>query len=133
MHQAKFIHIICTEPRIQKFYHDYLAKNDLFGDFDTIQYENPVLDFLDTAKMPAIIERLKLYIELHGARKIVVFDHFDCGAYKKAGYKFADFEQELSLHRENNKKAELVIERELLGMEVEFKYIKIKHGKAEWL
>lgn len=133
MHKTEFIHIICTEPRIQKLYHDYLAGNNLFGNYDTIQYENPILDLLHPNKSDKIIERIKLYQELHGPNKIILFDHLDCGAYEKGGYKFNSFEEEVLKHQENNEKAKMIIQRELPEMEVEFKYIKInKGGEAEW-
>ena len=134
MHQIKFIHIICTEPRIQKLYHDYLVKNNLFGEFDTIQYENPILDFLNPNKLDKMMERIKLYQELHGPDKIILFDHLDCGAYKKNGYKFSSFKNEVLKHQENNEKVVEILRRELLDMGVEIKYIKInEQGKAVWI
>ncbi len=132
-HQAQFIHIICTDPRIQKIYHDYLAENNLFGEFDSIEYENPILDFLDEQKRPAMITRLKLYVKLHGAKKIVFFDHFDCGAYKEHGYKFNDEAEEASVHMANNQRVMEILKKELPEMEAEVKYIKIDgQGGCSW-
>ncbi len=132
-HQAEFIHLICTDPRIQKIYHDYLVENDLFGRFDTIEYENPILDFLDENKAAAMVERIKLYVKLHGAQTLVLFDHFDCGAYKESGYRFMDERHEQQVHQENNARVIKFLEENLPEMKVEVKYIKIDHnGQCSW-
>ena len=132
-HQAKFIHIICTDPRIQKIYHDYLVTNNLFGKFDTIEYENPMLDFLNAEKLEEMIKRIKLYVKLHGADTIVLFDHFDCGAYKEHGYNFSDEEDEYQTHLENNSQILAVLKERLPEMKAEIKYIKIDHdGQCSW-
>ncbi len=132
-HKIKFINIICTDPRIQKIYYNYLMKNNLFGNYDTIEYENPILDFLDQDKLTKIIERIKIYRQLHGADTLVLFDHFDCGAYKVSGYKFVDKNDEQQVHQSNNNKVIEAIKRELPDMEVIVKYINIKtDGSCEW-
>jgi hypothetical protein len=132
-HQAKFIHIICTDPRIQKIYHDYLIANNLFGRFDTIEYENPMLDFLKPEKLEEIIKRIKLYVKLHGADTIVLFDHFDCGAYKEHGYNFSNEQDEYQAHLENNSQILSVLEERLPEMKAEIKYIQINHdGQCSW-
>jgi hypothetical protein len=133
LHNVKYIHIICTDPRIQKLYHDYLAGHDLFGEFDTIQYENPVLDFLNAKSLDKIIERIKTYRELHGAKSIVIFDHFDCGAYKKGGYKFKNIEEERQLHEQNNRRAVEQITKYFPDMEIVIKYIMIdREDNCRW-
>ena len=132
-HQVKFIHIICTEPRIQKIYHNYLADNDLFGNYDTIQYENPILDFTEEAKQIKMIARIKAYRKLHGAKTIVLFDHFDCGAYKLSGYRFDDENGEIRIHQLNNNQAVKIIKKNFPDMEVQIKYIKINlDASCEW-
>ncbi len=132
-HQVKFIHLICTDPRIQKIYHNYLLAKGLFGKFDTIEHENPILDFLDERKLPGMIERIKAYRQLHGASKIVLFDHFDCGAYKLSGYKFKSEEAELDQHKQNNRLAVEIIKKYFPDMEIEVRYIRIKEdGSCEW-
>ena len=131
MHKLKFIHIICTDPRIQKIYFNYLKKNKLFGKNDTIEYENPILDFVDEARRVKMIERIKAYRQLHGADTVVLFDHFDCGAYKLNGYKFVDFEKEQQIHQQNNRQALQVIKENFPDMKVKVKYIKINPPKKE--
>ena len=132
-HKIKFINIICTDPRIQKIYHDYLVENNLFGDYDTIEYENPILDFLDEKKLVKMIKRIKVYRQLHGADTIVLFDHFDCGAYKVGGYKFVNFKKEQQIHQQNNQQAVQVIKENFPDMEVVVKYIDIRDDDScEW-
>lgn len=132
--KVKFINIICTEPGIQKFYHDYLAANKLFGKYDTIQYENPILDFFDSAKIEAMMERIRMYVEdLHGADTIVLFDHLNCGAYKRQ-YKFKDREEEIKVHKENNAKVVKLIGERFPDLKIDVKYIVIKDDETcEWL
>lgn len=132
-HSCEFIHIICTEPRIQKFYHQHLEEKKLWGSFDTIQYENPLLDFLDKGKLTRMIARIKAYRTLHNPTKIVLFDHFDCGAYKLAGYQFSSFEEETRAHQQNNQKITSIIKEHFPDMAVEVRYIIINQdGNCEW-
>ena len=133
-HNAKYIHIICTDPRIQKIYHGYLVENNCFGHFDSIQYENPILDFLNPDKVGGIMERIKLYHAMHGPDTVALFDHLDCGAYQKNGYVFNDFEHELAVHKENNEKVKEIIKSNLPDFEVTVKYVAIeKTGECRWL
>ena len=133
MHQVKFIHIICTEPRIQEIYSGYLVKNHLFGCFDTIEYENPILDFLNQKKLGGMIKRIKTYQKLHGVDAIVLFDHFDCGAYKLGGYEFINNDEEVKVHQKNNEKVIEIIKKKFPDMEVAVKYIAINPtGNCTW-
>lgn len=124
-HKVKYIHIICTDPRIQKFYYNYLVQEDLWGNFDTIQHENPILYFLDKDNAAAMVERIKNYRELHGVDTIVLIDHFDCGAYKLSGCKFSDFEDEVRQHQAVNERAVRLIKEQLQDFKVIVKYIAI--------
>ncbi len=132
-HQAEQINIICTDPRIQKIYHDWLVKNDLFGKFDTIQFENPILSFLNPTTQQAMLDRIGAYIKLHGPHTVVLIDHFDCGAYKLSGYSFVDFTAEAKKHEENNKLVKEIIQNTYPQLKVDIKYINITGDSCEWI
>lgn len=133
MHKVEYIHIICTEPRIQRLYHDYLAGNNLFGNYDTVQYENPLLDFLDEQKLSGILERIAAYRKLHSPSVVVLFDHFNCGAYGLGGYKFKNKKEEIQVHQKNNGEAIKIIKKKFPDMEVVVKYIAINPaGNCTW-
>jgi len=132
-HQADFIHVICTDPRIQKLYHDYLEKNNLFGKYDTIQFENPILAFLNPTTQKAMLERIGNYIKLHNPKKVVLIDHTDCGAYKLNGYNFTDQKEELHQHDINNSNVKMIIEGHFPELKVEIKTIMIDtDGNCSW-
>lgn len=132
-HQADFIHVICTDPRIQKLYHDWLVTNDLFGKFDTIQFENPILAFLNPNTQIVMLDRISVYIKLHNPHKVIFIDHFDCGAYKLFGFVFTDFSSEIKKHVENNNIVKDIIIKSFPQLEVEIKYINLTGNQCEWL
>jgi Zn ribbon nucleic-acid-binding protein len=133
-HQVDEIHILCTEPRLQKFYHDYLTERGCWGKFDTIQYENPLLDFLQPEKRAAMFQRLQAYLQLHGAHKIILFDHLDCGAYKLAGYKFSSAKEEIEEHKQNNEQIVQLLKERMPELEIEVKIINLApDGNCRWL
>ncbi|GEM_PF-5435113 len=128
------IHIICTDPRIQKFYHDWLEQNNLWGKFDTIKHENPILSFLDPKSKDIYLERIGNYIKLHNPKKIILIDHTNCGAYNLYGYNFTDLENELSIHHVNNKKVVDLIAQSYPNFKFEIKTIIIgANDECHWL
>jgi hypothetical protein len=132
-HHAEQINIICTDPRIQKLYHDWLVKNDLFGKFDTIQFENPILAFLNPTTQKAMLERIGNYIKLHNPKKVVLIDHTDCGAYKLNKYHFNDLQDELIVHAKNNLRVSDLIRKHYPQLEIEIKIIYIRSdGECTW-
>jgi len=132
-HKVEKIHLICTEPRIQEFYCKYLVRMGLFGSYDTIQFANPILALLDPGQRVWMIEQIKSLIALHGAREIALIDHFDCGAYRVNGYKFANFTEELEKHKENNENAKVILKRIFPNITINISYIKIaEDGSCQW-
>jgi len=132
-HQVDFIHVICTDPRIQKLYHEWLVKNDLMGKYDTIQFENPILSFLNPTTQQAMLDRIGAYIKLHGPHTVVLIDHFDCGAYKLSGYSFSGFKEEVRQHKANNDIVKNLIKKNYPELTIEIRYIVINHTGCVWL
>jgi hypothetical protein len=133
-HQAEQINVICTDPRIQKFYYEkYIVINNLFGKFDTIEFENPILAFLNPSTQTAMLERIGNYIKLHNPKKVVLIDHTDCGAYKLNDYKFTDQKDELNQHNINNTNVKMIIEGHFSELKVEIRTIMIdKNDNCSW-
>jgi len=132
MHEAEQINIICTDPRIQRFYYDYLIKEDLFGKFDSVVFENPILAFLNPATQVSMMERIGNYIKLHNPKKVVIIDHTDCGAYKLNGYNFKDSKEEIDIHYNNNNKVSNLILDAFPQLDVEIKIIVIEGDRCSW-
>lgn len=130
--QIKYLHLICTEPRIQKFYHDYLQKNNLFGQFDTIQFPNPILALaLADSRLPTL-KKVEDIISMHGNTNIVLFDHLDCGAYKQK-FRFKDLDEEIKKHNEINDAVRQLLSKSLPNVKVNLKIIKINNdGSCQW-
>lgn len=134
LHQVENIHVICTDPRIQKFYYDWLEANNLWGKFDTIEHENPIFSFLDPKTKGIYLERIGNYIKLHQPKKVILIDHTNCGAYSLHGYNFNDLEDELNIHNTNNKKVVELITKNYPELQVEIKTIHIdSNDHCYWL
>jgi hypothetical protein len=104
--------------------------NDLFGKFDTIQFENPILAFLNSTTQKAMLERIGNYIKLHNPKKVVIIDRTDCGAYKLNGY---NFKEEMDIHYDNNYKVSNLILDAFPQLDVEIKTIIIESDHCSWL
>lgn len=132
--EVENIHVICTDPRIQKFYHDWLNENNLWGKFDTIEHENPILSFLDPQSVDIYLDRIGNYIKLHHPQKVILIDHTNCGAYHLHGYNFDDLENELIVHNKNNKHVVELITKQYPDLKVEIKIIHIdSNNQCHWL
>ncbi len=53
----------------------------------------------------AVLDHMEIGKELHHFREIIIFDHMDCGAYKKFFPEMKTREEEIKLHHEHLQKA----------------------------
>ena len=98
-----------------------------FGEFDLIELaggskniSSPTVE----ADRTAVLESIKVSVELHGAKQIILTNHIDCGAY--GGSKnFESFDKELGFHRLELKKAAGIITKSFPNITI--KKIIISH------
>ncbi len=131
---VKYLHLICTEPRIKKIYHDFLVNNNLFGNFDTIQFANPILALSLPDSRLLVLKMIEDIINMHSNSEIVLFDHLDCGAYKSHFKKFADIEDELKKHKQINEEVIELLRLKFPNVKIDFKMIKIfQDNSCDWI
>lgn len=95
-------------------------------------HENPILCVFDPEVREYMLKRIALFLSLINAKKIVLIDHFNCKAYKKQGYEFLDFSEEVKKHQEINERVIDLLKR-MFNVEVELKLIKINEDDScEW-
>lgn len=102
-----------------------------YGEFDLIELAGGSKNLASPsteADRTAVLESIKVSVELHGAKRIILTNHLDCGAY--GGSKaFESTEEEIDFHKLELEKAAKIVKEmfpELAVEEVIVKYDKNK-------
>jgi len=102
-----------------------------YGEFDLIELAGGSKNLASPsteADRTAVLESIKVSVELHGAKRIILTNHLDCGAY--GGSKaFDSAEEEIDFHKLELEKAANIVKQtfpELAIEEVIVKYDKDK-------
>jgi carbonic anhydrase len=82
-----------------------------FGEFDLIELaggsknlSSPTVE----ADRTAVLESIKVSVELHGAKQIILTNHIDCGAYG-GSEKFKTLDEKVNFHKSELEKAGNVV------------------------
>ncbi|MCL5435719.1 MAG: hypothetical protein M1275_01400 [Patescibacteria group bacterium] len=92
--------------------------------------------FLASSEKPAvrdwIFENIKISMRLHGVKKVVLVNHYDCGAY--GGNKtWTNDEAQLNFHREQLTQAKARVAEKFPGLEVVTVFAKPEGEKLDLL
>jgi len=108
-HQKVSIVLSCIDYRFWPEALPMLEKK--FGEFDLIELAGASKNLAtptQEADRKAVLESIGVSVKLHGAKKIILTNHIDCGAYG-GSKKFNTIEDEIEFHRkELDKAADLV-------------------------
>lgn len=83
-HTCKNVLVRCMDFRLNNSFNDWLGEKGYMGDADEISCAGSCKKFVEEPKSPVsefLFSQIKLSYELHGARKIILTQHEDCGAY----------------------------------------------------
>jgi carbonic anhydrase len=77
--------LACIDPRFTKMLADYLIHNkELMNDYDLFALAGAELGANDKKNWKKVLkEHIDIAIQLHNIKKVLVFSHMDCGAYKE--------------------------------------------------
>lgn len=97
-----------------RFWPDGLALLEKkYGEFDLIELAGGSKNLASPsqeADRTAVLESIKVSVDLHGAKKIILTNHVDCGAYGGSN-NFNSIEEEIDFHKiELQKAADIVSE-----------------------
>jgi len=96
---------------------DFRLIDDMVRAMDSMGYNNNYDQFVLAGASLGLIQtkyehwgktamdHMEIGSNLHHFKEIIIFDHMDCGAYKKFNPKMKTTEEEIKLHHENCQKA----------------------------
>jgi carbonic anhydrase len=102
-----------------------------YGKFDLIELAGGSKNLASPsqeADRQAVLESIKTSVNLHGAKKIILTNHIDCGAYGGSG-RFASAKEEINFHQAELKKAAKIITKSFPSLTIE--KVIISHDKTD--
>lgn len=79
-----------------------------------------------------VLWKMKLAQEFHPFTTLILVNHSDCGAYKKAGLSFADPKEEEAFHAEQLRRAEFILREHFPEVPLEIHYFDKKNQRMLW-
>jgi len=119
--------------RLYKGTKRWISKSDLFeGGFDVISIAGAGKELVDGSEEVKnnLMKHIGISVEIHQAKKIILFHHSDCGAYA-LDYKFSSIEKEKEKQFEDMKKVKAVILEKYPEVEVVFVWGELKDEDGE--
>lgn len=92
-----------------------------FGLFDLIEIAGAsknLVSPLEKEDQATLLENIRISMDLHQPKKLILTNHTDCGAYG-GSKKFSSHDEELDFHKNELKKAKLVAREKFPELEVE--------------
>ena len=103
-----------------------------YGDFDLIEMAGSSKNLVSPMELEdktALLENIRISIQLHNPQRIILTNHIDCGAYG-GSKKFNLKDEEIIFHKNELEKAKEIIKKEFPQMIVVTEFIsKDEQGK----
>ncbi len=132
MHNCSTIIIHCIDFRLINKIREWMDENGLKNDSDVLSLAGGIKDLVDGSKeiQDFILKQIGVSYNLHNARKVIIIQHSDCGAYK-TNYNFTDEEAEFAQQLEDINTAEEMIKNYFDDISVEKIWIQMKDPHGE--
>ena len=119
-HQCKAFVLYCMDFRLTTDVHDFMVSLGLKNDYDGVRLAGGVLPIVrpeNERDREYIFGHISLSNEKHGAKKVYLMNHTDCGAY---GGKedFKSEEEEKEQHTKDLKEAKKIVMEKFPELEV---------------
>lgn len=118
-HHCKSIIIHCMDFRLVEETRKWMAQESLLGDCDTVSLAGASKEIVDgdNQSRELLLKQIKISCDLHGASRVILLHHSDCGAYK-ASYDFKSGAEEKAKQLKDMAKAEKIIKRRFKNLKV---------------
>ncbi|MDD3032814.1 MAG: hypothetical protein PHX52_02905 [Candidatus Pacebacteria bacterium] len=132
MHNCSTIIIHCIDFRLINKIREWMDQNGFKNDTDVLSLGGGIKELVDGTKeiQEFILKQIGISYNLHNARKVVLMQHSDCGAYK-TNYNFIDGEAEFAQQLEDMHTAEEMIKNYYDDIVVEKIWIQMKDPHGE--
>ena len=84
MHKCKALVLHCMDFRFISKINEYLASQDLMGNFDDVSIAGACKNFVspqNDAERELLLKQIEISRRLHGMEEVILMNHTDCGAY----------------------------------------------------
>jgi carbonic anhydrase len=112
-HQVDTLVVSCVDFRYRDLVYRWITER--FGKADHFGLPGASKAILETS---VVLDWLKLLVELHGVKRLVVADHIDCGAYGGSKKFDWDHSAEVSMHGQQLSDARTLLQEALPGVQV---------------
>ena len=124
----------CMDPRFQPLVFNFLKKKKLNGKYSAFTIAGAAVGITDIKFkkwQSTFLENLSTSIKLHGIKKLIVINHYDCGAVKIVSRKkILNNMDEAIIHKKSFKKLQKIIKIKFRSLKTEF-YIMSLNGKID--
>lgn len=113
-HQTPVVVVGCMDFRFQEYISEAVQEAFEFSSFDKILLAGGaknVTPEVEDYRMKTTLEDIKLAVEKHGVKSIVLLNHENCGKYASEGHTFANSEEEELFHKKELEKARKLLEK----------------------
>ena len=120
----------CMDPRFQPKVFRYLKAKKLTGKYSSFTIAGAAIGV--TAKkfkkwQSTFLDNLSTSIKLHKINRLIVINHFDCGAAKIVnGKKKFTYNIENRIHKDSFKKIKKILSKKFPSLKVDFKILSLK-------
>ena len=132
-HTCKNLLIRCMDFRLYKETRKWITESDLFeGGFDVISIAGAGKELVDGNEEVKnnLMKHIGISVDIHQAKKIILFHHSDCGAYA-LDYKFSSTKEEKEKQFKDMKKVKEIILEKYPEVEVIFVWGELKDENGE--
>jgi len=103
--------------RLTNDVHEWMQKKNLVNDCDIISVAGAAKDIVENPQ-GYVASLVKLSVQLHQTKKIILMHHLDCGAYGGSSA-FRSQAEEIDKHRSEMQKAHNIIAEQCPGIQIE--------------
>jgi len=119
----------CIDPRFQPIVYNYLKRKKLIGKFSAFTIAGAAIGVTHSKfkKWHSVfLDNLATSIKLHKINKIIVINHYDCGAAKMTiKKKQTNNLDEMNIHMNSFKKLKNILKKKFPKIKIEFNISKL--------
>lgn len=132
-HHCSTVVVGCIDFRFREANDAFIEEGLGEKDFDTINFPGGGKNFVaDTPERESFVKAIeKVCVDLHGVKRIVLLNHWDCGAYGGSKH-FHDAAEEEETHKADLERAKDFLQGRFPDLEIVTAYNKLNGDSLEY-
>lgn len=120
-HKCGSLVLHCMDFRLGRAIHKYMEDNGLLGDSDLVSMAGAAKNLSspdESSDRDLVLRQIEISERLHGASRVILINHTDCGAY--GGHQaFTSSEEEIGKHKDELRNSKAIIEERFPDIKVQ--------------